>query len=263
MLIKPNPDRVTLWVFDFDGTISEFVSSPAKAEIHQTCRDLLRDLAALPLHSVAVLSSRLLDDVITKADVPGVYLGGGSGMEWRRPTGERFVVEPNQTIQLNRSRQAILPALRILEQIPGIELEDKRWSVAIHVQRAPGVNKYVIEKYLSKLRSRGILCFFKGKDVFEIPFLVGLNKAFGVKKIAEILDFNHGANGMVYAGDDENDATAMKWVVQRGGMAFAVGKRAIIPAARYVSSPKELALEIRRLFKVKGNNEQLGIARRP
>ena len=35
----------------------------------------------------------------------------------------------------------ILPNLRILEQIPGIELEDKKWSVAVHVLRAPDVSR--------------------------------------------------------------------------------------------------------------------------
>ena len=126
--MKPDPGRATLWVFDFDGTISEFASSPDEAEIHPACRDLLRDLAALPLHRVAILSSRRLDDVIARVDIPGLFLGGGSGMEWRRPTGERFLADPNQAARLRTSRQAILPNLRILEQIPGIELEDKQWS---------------------------------------------------------------------------------------------------------------------------------------
>jgi trehalose-6-phosphatase len=51
--MKPGPCKATLWVFDFDGTISEFVFSPAEAEIHPACRDLLRDLAALSLQRVA------------------------------------------------------------------------------------------------------------------------------------------------------------------------------------------------------------------
>src|SRR5512137_2427209 len=105
--MKPHSGRATLWVFDFDGTISEFASTPAEAEIHPACRDLLRDLAALPLHRVTILSSRCLDDVIARVDISGLFLGGGSGMEWRRPTGERFLAAPNQAARLRTTRQAI------------------------------------------------------------------------------------------------------------------------------------------------------------
>ena len=61
--------------------------------------------------------------------------------------------------------------------------------------------------------------------MYEIPFLPGMNKAAGVKRISEILCTDHGGNGMVYAGDDENDATAMEWVIRQGGMAFSVERR--------------------------------------
>jgi trehalose-6-phosphate synthase len=52
-LPEQNPQCVTLRFFDFDGTISGFISRSAEAEIHPACRDLLRDLAALSLHCVA------------------------------------------------------------------------------------------------------------------------------------------------------------------------------------------------------------------
>jgi trehalose 6-phosphate phosphatase len=261
--MNPDSKRSTLWVFDFDGTISEFASRPAEAEIHPACRDLLRDLAALPLHRVAILSSRRLDDVIARVDIPGLFLGGGSGMEWRRPTGERFPADPNQAARLRMSRQVILPNLRILEQIPGIELEDKQWSLAVHVLRAPPVSRNLAEKYLCRLRDRRVLRFFKGREVFEIPFLPGMSKAVGVKRISGFLQSTHGGNGMVYAGDDENDATAMEWVLGQGGMAFSVGKKPIIPAALHVPNPETLAAEIRRLFKINGNHERSCAEARP
>jgi trehalose-phosphatase len=261
--MKPHSGRATLWVFDFDGTISEFVSSPAEAQIHPACRELLRDLAGLPMHRVAILSSRRLDDVIARVDIPGLFLGGASGMEWRRPAGERFLADPNQAARIRANRQMILPNLRMLEQIPGIELEDKQWSVAVHVLRAPDVSRNLAEKYLCGLRDRRILRFFKGREVYEIPFLPGMNKAVGVKRIYEILRSNHGGNGMVYAGDDENDATAMEWVIRQGGMAFSVGKKAIVPDALHVPGPETLAAEIRRLFKVNGNNGRSHAEARP
>src|SRR5512139_1050917 len=107
VLMKPDSGRATLWFFDFDGTISEFVPRSAEAEIHPACRDLLRDLSALSLQRVAILSSRSLDDLIARVEIPGVFLGGGSGMEWRRPAGESFLADPNQAARLRAGRQAI------------------------------------------------------------------------------------------------------------------------------------------------------------
>ncbi len=250
----PDAARETIWFFDFDGTISEFVPRPDEAEIHPACRDLIRDLAARPFQRVAILSSRLLDDVAKRVNIPGVYLGGGSGMEWRRPGGGRFLADPAQLAPLRKSRKAILPTLRKLERIPGVDVEDKRWSVAVHVQRASRAGKYLAEMYLGQLHRRRLLRFFRGRDAFEIPFLTGMNKAVGAKMFAGSLCCGRGAGSMVYAGDDENDAMAMKWVVRKGGLAFAVGKKSIIPAARLVSGPASLAAEIRRLFGIGGNH---------
>ena len=249
----PGAGTETIWMFDFDGTISEFVSSPGEAEIHPDCRDLIRDLATRPFQRVAILSSRLLDDVVKRVRIPGVYLGCGSGMEWRRPGGGRFLADPAQLAPLKRNRQAILPPLRKLERIPGIDLEDKRWSVAVHVRRASKAGRYLAEMYLGQLRRRRILRFSRGRDAFEIPFLAGMNKAVGAKMFAGRLCRGSGAAPMVYAGDGENDAMAMKWVVRKGGMAFAVGQEAVIPAARLVPGPAFLAAEIRRLFGIDRN----------
>jgi hypothetical protein len=92
---------------------------------------------------------------------------------------------------------------------------------------------------------------------FAIPFLAGMNKAVGAKMFAGRLCGARSAAPMVYAGDDANDAMAMNWVLRKGGMAFAVGKQAIIPAAKLVSSPASLAAEIRRLFGI-GRNRLAG-----
>ncbi len=259
VVTPPDAERETIWFFDFDGTISEFVPSPDEAEIHPACRDLIRDLASRPFQRVAILSSRLLDDVVKRVHIPGVYLGGGSGMEWIRPGGGRFLADPAQVAPLKKSRQAILPSLRKLEQIPGVDLEDKRWSVAVHVQRASKAGKYLAEMYLGQLHRRRVLRFFRGRDAFEIPFLAGMNKAVGAKMFAGSFGCSRTACSMVYAGDDENDAMAMKWVVRKGGMAFAVGRKAVVPAARHVPGPGSLAAEIRRLFHINGERGQAAI----
>jgi hypothetical protein len=49
----------------------------------------------------------------------------------------------------------------------------------------------------------------------------------------------------VYAGDDENDAVAIRWVLSKGGAGFVVGNRISVPRARSVKGPADLARAVR------------------
>ena len=80
----------SLWVFDFDGTLSSIVPNRAEAHLHRECERMLRFLARSPWNRVAVISSRMLDDMVARVAVPGVFLGGASGLEWMRDPSETW-----------------------------------------------------------------------------------------------------------------------------------------------------------------------------
>ncbi|MCR4310146.1 MAG: hypothetical protein NUW14_09085 [Deltaproteobacteria bacterium] len=63
------PDIRSLRVFDFDGTLSPIVDDRHAARVHPMCRELLKGLARMPWHFVAVLSSREIEDVTGAADI--------------------------------------------------------------------------------------------------------------------------------------------------------------------------------------------------
>ncbi|HAM34086.1 MAG TPA: hypothetical protein DCP41_11515 [Deltaproteobacteria bacterium] len=52
---------------------------------------------------------------------------------------------------------------------------------------------------------------------------------------------------IVYAGDDENDAVAIRWVLSKGGAGIVVGNRITVPKARHVEGPADLARAVREL----------------
>ena len=80
----------SLWVFDFDGTLSSIVPDRNEARLHRECERMLRFLARSPWNRVAVLSSRTLDDIVSGVPIPGVFVGGASGLEWRLSRGRRI-----------------------------------------------------------------------------------------------------------------------------------------------------------------------------
>ena len=133
------PSRRSLWVFDFDGTLSTIVPDRTEARLHRECERMLRLLARSPWNRVAVLSSRALDDIVSRLPVPGVFVGGASGLEWQLPGGHRVGPGAASEALLATKRQAVSPLLKEMASIPGVEIEDKRWSVAVHYRNASPV----------------------------------------------------------------------------------------------------------------------------
>ncbi len=238
-------DAGRLWVFDFDGTLSPIVAERAAAQLPPAARALLRDLATEPSNRVAVLSTRALDDLAARVPVPGVILGGSSGLEWRLPGGRR--IHPGAAVErrLEDARRRVRPTLDRIAAAPGVEIEDKRWSVAVHYR---GVSPDAMPSLVPLLdaldRLPGIRAY-AGPMAVEVQLIPSIDKAFGLRLLCRALGFDAGKGRVFYAGDDENDAAAMRWTLARNGTVFAVGTRLRIPGALSVAGLPALVRAVR------------------
>jgi len=240
-ILTPGAGIRSLWVFDFDGTLSPIVGDRHAARIHPMCRELLKGLARMPAHFVVVLSSREIGDLAKRVPLPRIILGGASGLEWRLPGGHR--IRPGETFEARREkvRRILDPLLARLSHIPGVDVEDKGWSIAIHHRHVLPEVVAMLEPLLKELEGTPDIRVFRGPAVAEAQLLRNVSKSFGVRTICRIIGFDRAKDRIVYAGDDENDAVAMRWVLRRGGIAFSVGGAARPPGARVVENPVALA----------------------
>lgn len=236
-----------LWVFDFDGTLSPIVPVRSDARMHPACRSLLQELVYAPWNTVAILSSRALEDLLPRVPVPRVFLGGGSGLEWRLPGGQRILPGREETDNARRGRTLVSPVLRQISSLRGTDIEDKRWSIAVHYRAAPPEIRTILEPLLAGLRGRKEVRVFEGPAVAEIQLVPGWEKSLGVARLCRLLRFNPSGGRIIYAGDDENDGTAMRWAISRKGTALAVGIGPRVPGAHVVSGPAALATTVRRI----------------
>lgn len=241
-----------LWIFDFDGTLSPIVPDRGKAIIDPTCKKLLQDLVGNPLCRVAVLSSRSLEDLASRVQTPEVFLGGGSGAEWSIHGGHRLQISGDYEERLNRVRNDTISPIKKFSAIPGIELEDKNWSVAMHIRGASSKSRKIFFRRLKQWKPPFDIRILHGPEVIEVQFLPEINKTFGVRIFCEFNKFDPQFGMLVYAGDDENDALAMQYVLELGGIAFTVGEHPLVPGARVVEGLSSLAQEIRKLAGLKG-----------
>lgn len=239
--------RERLWFFDFDGTLSPIVPDRDRAELHPACRSMLADLLRIPLQHVAILSSRRLEDLAGRVPLEGVFLGGTSGTEWQVPGGHRMVFSGKPVRVLESRRRVLLPEIRALADLPGIDVEDKNWSVALHTRHAPRASSLELEHRLSSWQPGARVRVFRGPEVHEIQLVPRVSKSFGVRMLCRFMKFTPRPGTLFYAGDDQNDALAMRLVTRLGGTAVTVGERALIPAASLARDQWELAEEVWRL----------------
>lgn len=248
--MMPGIDIRRLWVFDFDGTLSSLVPDRTVARLHPASLALIKDLAAEPRDRVAVLSSRTLEDIVPRVPVPQAYLGGGSGLEWRIPGGCRISPGYEAEKKLEEVRRDFLPKLERIGAFPGVELEDKRWSVSVHYRHVPPDTLSALFALLDEMKREPALRLFEGPAVAEVQLFPSVDKSFGIRRLCHLLSFRPSDGRIFYAGDDENDAVAMRWVLARKGTVFAVGGRVRVEGARYVDGPVDLAQAVRELCRM-------------
>lgn len=242
--------RRSLWVFDFDGTLSPIVPDRNEARLHRECERMLRFLVRSPWNRVAVLSSRTLDDIVSRVPVPGVFVGGASGLEWTIPGGHRTGPGAASEALLEEKRRGVSPILKELVSIPGVEIEDKGWSVAVHYRNASPGSFRKRMSLLQRLRDWTGIKVYRGHEVVEVQLIRGGGKSSGVRRLCRLAGWDPAKERIWYAGDDENDAVAIRWVLSKGGAGIVVGDRITVPQARHVEGPADLARAVRELEEI-------------
>jgi trehalose-phosphatase len=236
-----------VWIFDFDGTLSPIVADRHAARLHPACRDLLIYLHQDQGHQVAVLSSRRLEDLTSRIDIPGVYIGGYNGLRWISPEGrvlDRGHFFPGD---LQKSRVAMLPGIMALKELAGLDIEDKEWAITLHLRKLPpDLKEEAARKILSWKNLDGIRVL-KGPEAWEIIFSPSFDKSVGVRILCQELHFDVRGDILIYAGDDENDALAMAYVASTGGINITVGSRPLVAGSHLINNPDSLAPFCRKL----------------
>jgi trehalose 6-phosphate phosphatase len=122
--------RQPLLAFDFDGTLSPLVERPTLAGLTPSTRERLTRLAGvLP---VVVISGRAVADLMPRLE--GVPLAGISGNHGWEPWGA--------TPEVEQLVQGWADALsRKFGQLPGIEIENKRWSLTVDYRHVPDLSE--------------------------------------------------------------------------------------------------------------------------
>ena len=185
---------------DYDGTLAPIVEDPEKAAPRSESVGALRSLAGLHETTAAVISGRALRDLATLSRLPGeVHLVGSHGSEF--DVGFVHALDANAR-GLHRRIENELETL--IGDTPGVYLEVKPASIAVHVRRAEPEHADIT---LAAVRRGPALWdgvqVTEGKAVIELA-VIQTDKGHAL----DVLRHQVGATAAVFIGDDVTDEKA-------------------------------------------------------
>jgi trehalose 6-phosphate phosphatase len=228
-------------LLDIDGTLLDLAPTPREVWVPPGLSKTLNRLLEKSSGALALVSGRSLNDIdliFAPDQFPAV---AGHGAEMRiSADGEAVATHaPPMDKELKRRLAAIA------KLSPGILLEDKGYSLALHYRLAPHAEKAIYEA-VSLIRAdlpNAPIEVLPGKCVCEIK-QAGFTKATGVTELMTLEPFK--GRRPIFIGDDVTDESVFAIIPDFGGLAFSVGRRAI-GVADYFDEPREVREWLARL----------------
>jgi len=190
-IVKPG----LLCAFDFDGTLAPIVSQPESARLPVA---VMRRLVALSSYApVAIITGRSLDDIRNRLGFEPDFIIGNHGIEglpgWEAHAGNYK--------QLCRGWHENLAAWIAAAADPGLQIEDKTYSLSVHYRLARDSSQ--AELFLRQLFARLVPLprIVSGKYVFNLVPQDADDKGSAMERLMRI----SGARSAIYVGDDVTD----------------------------------------------------------
>jgi len=204
-------------VLDFDGVLAPIVDDPDASAMPVQTRLSLASLAR-SLGLVAVISGRPAGFLADRVGVPGIRLLGSYGME-QVSDGEEWL-DPAARAWLGAVAAAIGSLSGQLDGMPGIRVEAKPASVAVHWRQAPdrAAAADLVRAATRRVAAATGLRVTPGKLVEELRPPVDTDKG---SAVAALVAADRPA-AVAYAGDDLGDIPALRAVRRAGGYALVV-----------------------------------------
>lgn len=215
---------------DFDGTLAEFGVDPGSITLPPARQILLQTLGRRADLSAGLVSGRRISDLRERVPAaPSMFFAGLHGLEIEGP-GLKFshkaiaLAAPGLSLLAKDLRRAIKP-------LPGVFVEDKTYSIVLHVRAASKADRlHAITRFdaLSEpLLSEGTVRLQAGDNVLELLPNVDWAKGDAVRAIGRHVETDtKEAVWPVYIGDDATDEDAFE-EIGANGLTIAVGKRPV------------------------------------
>ena len=223
---RPHEARPLLLI-DFDGTLAEFEVDPSLVSLPPSRQILVQTLAKRADLSSGIVSGRRVTDLRERVPAaPSMFFAGLHGLEIEGP-GFRFahsavaLAAPGLSLLVKDLRRAVRP-------LPGAFVEDKTYSVVLHLRGASTADRlHAVTRFTAlsePLLSEGTVRLQRGDHVLELLPNVEWAKGDAVRAILRQVETDTKEPVWpVYIGDDETDEDAFE-EIGTNGLTISVGK---------------------------------------
>ena len=209
-------DRLAL-LLDVDGTLLDIAPTPQSISVPADLRDTLGRLWRLTGGALAFVSGRPLAELdlfFSPLKLPAI---AGHGAEVRLADGT-----------VHRATTFLDPQLKaeiasIADERPGVVIEDKGYSIAVHYRQAPHLGHEIRDEVSAVCArfSSARLEILPGKSVVEVK-QPSFNKGTAVRDLMQHAPFT--GRTPIFIGDDVTDEAAFEVMPEFGGIGFSVGR---------------------------------------
>lgn len=219
-------DQIALFL-DVDGTLVEIEREPGAVHVPDWLCEILGELEAAAAGALALVSGRSLEQLDRLFSPLRLNAAGLHGLERRNLRSRLVRVEPDPAIFA--SGRARLSAF--VERHPGVMLEDKRLTLALHYRNAPECRAEAAAAVQAAVaESRGDLVLLEGKMVLELK-PPGYDKGQAIAAFMGEPPF--AGRRPVFAGDDVTDEAGFAIINRLGGISIRIGADSLPTAATY------------------------------
>lgn len=229
--------RVALFL-DFDGTLVPIAPHPDRVRVSPATRRVLRRLARHSRVSLVVISGRRRSELRRHIGIRRIRYFGLYG--WERSRASSIPASMRATL-----RRARAQLVNHVSAWPNVWLENKRHTLAVHLQHAPAAEQRAVRRKLRLwLRPfRKSLRLIENRRDIEILPLSMPGKGIAVR---QFLSRPAGRNALpVYFGDDLSDEDAFH--AARRGVTVHVGSSGRTHARYRLRGPADVAAALRKL----------------
>lgn len=238
-----DPDDIAL-LFDIDGTLIELGPTPFEVNVPKELVAALVQLTDLTGGALALVSGRPINDIdllFNPLQLPAI---GGHGAEMRLH-GKIKSIAPLMSDSF-RAQLSSAGALR-----PGIVVEDKGYSVAMHYRKVPQHENWLVRHIAAACKAHPdeAMEVLPGKQMFEVK-RPAVNKGESVRHLMKLPPF--AGRTPIFIGDDVTDESVFEVMPALGGSSYSVTRK-VEGLAGIFDSPAQVRQALYRLAIGRGN----------
>lgn len=195
---------------DYDGTLTPIVEDPAQARPSADMREALAAVSAR--WPVAIVTGRDLATLQSLLGLTTLTVAANHGFQLWSPKRGAL---PGPSVDAELMARVAAKVHTATAELPGVEVEVKPYSVAVHERRAAAAAADAARRLVTRLvkESGGNLRVTPGRHVYELQPDLDWDKGRAVERLLEELDPR---SFPVYVGDDLTDEDGFRAVAGQG-----------------------------------------------